>query len=420
MLKRRTSKARPGSWTIMVYMVADDDDGVFTNEHIKDEVKEIRAAVASHPGAQIAVHADLRGEAITRHFVKNGQLVDEPLEQMSPASVETIRKFIDFGLDKHPAEHYLFIFWGHGFGPAGLKYGRLESVRPTELQFVRPAELRKALRKGFGMLSPPIEIVTFMSCQMNTIELAYEFSQWPLLPFTKVSNHIVASQGSVKPAEPFPYDEVLSAISRDGKNPTRVGTEVVDRLNTKKGMKNGTRFAAPFSLVDVSSSKEVADALKALASDIVATNPFKPDHAKLSPIQEAMHDVMHQAHTHDLSLLDLGRLGRRFGELAVATKLNPSESSMLARLRTAGTQLSKAVEEAFVLRRQTGADQETTGASVFCPTHHNPGAKGAGTAAMTAVPDVEVAVAVDMEAYRGSWFSKHTKWSDVVDQARDV
>jgi hypothetical protein len=411
MLKRRThSKTSPGSWTIMVYMVADDDDGVFTNKHIKTEVAAIRAAVAGHPGAQIAVHADLRGEAITRHFVKNGQLVDEPIEQMPPGSVETIRKFIEFGLHKHEAEHYLFIFWGHGFGPAGLKYGR----------FVLPAELRKALRKGFGTLSPPIDIVTLMSCQMNTIELAYEFSQWPLLPFTKVTNQIVASQGSVKPDEPFPYDEIFSALTSDGQNPTRVGTRVVDSLNTKNGVRNGDRFAAPFSLVDVGSSKKVADALKALAADIVATNPFNAKHLKLSPIQQAMHDALDGAHTHDFSLLDLGRLGRRFGELAVATKLNPSESSLLARLRTGGTQLFKAVEEAFVLRRQTGADQETTGASVFCATHHNPGATGAGAATMAAVPTVEVAVAEDMMAYRGTWFAKHTKWSQVVDQARDV
>ena len=394
----------------MVYMVADDDDGVFTDKHIENELAAIRKAVAKHPGAQIVAHADIQGAAITRHFVKNGQLAEETIDQVSPGSVETIRKFIDFGLNKHPAEHYLFIFWGHGFGPAGLKYG----------QFVLPAELRKALRKGFGMLSPPIDIVTMMSCQMNTIELAYEFSEWPLLPFTKVTNQIVASQGSVQPNEPFPYEELFSAVSEDGQKPATVGTRVVDSLNTRNGVTNGKRFAAPFSLVDVSSAKKVADALKALAPDIFATKPFKPDHSKLSPIQEAVHDALDGALTHDFSLLDLGRLGRGFGELKIATKLNPTESSLLSRLRTAGTQLSKAVEEAFVLRRQTGANQETTGASVFCPTHHKPGAKGAGAAAMTAVPDVEVAVAVDMNAYRGSWFAKHTKWSDVVDQARDV
>jgi hypothetical protein len=411
MLKRKTvSKASADSWTVMVYMVADDDDGVFTNEHVKKEVAAIRAAVKRHPGAQIAVHADLRDAAITRHFVEKGELVDKPTDQTAPGSVETIRNFIAFGMETHPAEHYLFIFWGHGFGPAGLKYGR----------FVLPTELRKALRKGFGMLSPPIDIVTLMSCQMNTIELAYEFSQWPLLPFTKVTNHIVASQGSVKPEEPFPYEEMFSALSRDGKDPAAIGTRVVDSLNTKNGVRNGERFAAPFSLVDVGSSKKVADALKALAPDIVATKPFNANHSKFGPLQHAMHDAMEEALTHDLSLLDLGRLGRGFGELAVKTKLSPSEASVLARLRTAGSQLSTAVEKAFVLHRLTNADHKTTGASVFCPTHHNPDSKGAGAAAMAAVPNVEVAVAEDMMAYRRSWFATHTNWSDVVDQARDT
>lgn len=411
MLKKRNPlKTRPGSWTLMVYMVADDRDGVFTNKHIENEVEAIRAAVKSHPRAQIAVHADLRGEAITRHFVKNGQLDDEPLDQVPPGEIETIRSFIEFGILTHPAEHYLFIFWGHGFGPAGLKYG----------DFVRPVKLRKALRKGFGMWDPPIDIVTLMSCQMNTIELAYEFGQWPLMPFTKVANHIVASQGSVKPAEPFPYDEVFSALSRDGKDPTKVAFEVVDSLNTKNGVRDGRRFAAPFSLADVGSSKKVADALKALAPDIVATNPFNADHSKFSPIQRAMHDAMEGAHTHDLSLLDLGNLGRRFEKLAVATALNPPERSLLERVRAAGTQLSKAVDEAFVLRRQAGDNQAITGASVFCPTHHDPGSPGAGAGAMAGFPSVEIAVDSDMNAYRVSWFAKHTRWSDVVDQASEA
>ncbi len=392
----------------MVYMVADDDDGVFTNVHVSKELKEIRAALAHHPTARVVAQADIRGAAVTRHFVKNGQLVDETIEQRPPGSVETIRKFIEFGLDKHPAEHFLFVFWGHGFGPAGLRYGR----------FVRPVELRKALRKGFGVLDPAIDIVTMMSCQMNTIELAYEFTPWPLLPFTKVANHIVASQGSVQPTEPFPYVEVLSAISRDAKNPTTVATGVVDILNTKNGVRNGTRFAAPFSLVDVASAKRVAGALKALASDIVATKPFKVTHSKLSPIQDAMHDALDGAHTHDFSLLDLGHLGRRFGTLSATTAPNTPERSRLAQLRAAGAELSLAVD-ALVLRRQSGTN-ETTGVSVFCPTHHNPGIKSPGVAAMAAVPTVEIAVAEDMMAYRGSSFAKHTKWSEVVDQARDA
>ena len=68
-------------------------------------------------------------------------------------------------------------------------------------QYVRPEEMT-GLTHSCGLFKWPIDIVTFMSCQMSVIELAYEFSLWPLhceLPFTKVANHIIASQGSVEP-----------------------------------------------------------------------------------------------------------------------------------------------------------------------------------------------------------------------------
>ena len=144
MLKRRThSKPALGSWTIMVYMVADEDDGVFTNEHIKKELKAIREPLRGTRAHRWPYKLTFAVRPSPGISSENGQLVDATIDQRPPGSIETIRRFIEFGLDKHPADHYLFIFWGHGFGPAGLKYG----------QFVLPAQLRKALRKGFGMFS---------------------------------------------------------------------------------------------------------------------------------------------------------------------------------------------------------------------------------------------------------------------------
>jgi len=393
----------------MVYMVADDDDGVFTNDHMGKELDAIREAVTRHPAARIAIQEDIRQGGLNRYFVEDGALVKQDIRNRAPGSVATIRDFIKFGTGKHPSEHNLFIFWGHGFGPAGLRYGRL----------VLPKDLRTALRSGFGLLGPPIDIVAFMSCQMSVVELAYEFSEWIGIQFTRVADHIIASQGSVQPEEPFPYGELLPLLSRDTDDAKAVATGVVNILN-KNGSGKGLRFVAPFSLVDVRNARRVADALKALAADIVATNPFKADHSKLTQVQEAMHDALDAAHTHDLSLLDLGRLGRRFGALPLTNARDAAERSRLERLRAAGAQLSRAVEDAFVVHRHDGNGHTDTGASVFCPTHHDPGTKAANAMHMRTIPTVEFAVARDIGAYRDSWFARHTNWNQVVDQARNA
>jgi hypothetical protein len=226
----------------------------------------------------------------------------------------------------------------------------------------------------------------------------------------------VASQGTVVPLQPFPYDEVFSMLSRDAGDATTVGRKMVGILNSKSPSGTGVRFAAPFSLVDVASAKKVADALKALASDIVATNPFKTRHSQLSPIQEAMHDALEGAHTHDFSLLDLGHLGRRFGKLSAATAPNTPERSVLERVRAAGAQLSDEVEKALVLHRHDGAGQTETGVSIFCPTHHSPGSVVAKKIGMKDIPTVEQAT--DLTKYPILQFAKHTKWNEVVDQAK--
>lgn len=401
---RMRRRSRPGSWALLVYLVADEADGVFTDAHVANEVAAIGAALARHPTRQIAVQADVRDAGITRHFVVDGKLARKDLPQEPPGDVNTIRDFINFGMSTHPAEHHLLVFWGHGFGPAGLKYGR---------RFVSPRDLRKA----FPALRPTIDIVTFMSCQMNTLELAYEFGAWPLLPFTKVANHVIASQGSVKPSETFPYGEILPALG-DGMSVDDVALRVVDSLNTRNGARDGSRFAAPFSLVNVGSARSVADALKPLVPDIVSTNPFDADHAKLNAVQEAMHDVFASATTHDASLLDVGRLARGFGQLAVPAGATPSVRALAQRARASGTQLTQALE-GFVTRIHAGNGHETTGVSVFCPTHHNPGTAGGGET-LSGVPNVETAVAADLEAYRRSSFAMRTKWNEVVDQARDA
>jgi hypothetical protein len=413
MLKKKIpSKTSPGSWTIMVYMVAYDQ--IFTNDHIDKEIAEIRDAITRHPGAQIVAQADRLGSGMTRHSVTaDGRgLQDRDIRQTNSGSEKKIANFIRFGMRRHPADHYMVLFWGHGFGPAGMHYHG---------QYVRPEEMSRALRLGCGRLRSPIDIVAFMSCQMSVIELAYEFNLWPrvnaiCVPGKKVANHVVASQGTVVPNEPFPYGDVLSAMSRNGGDATTVGKRIVGILNRENDAGTGLKFEAPFSLVDVASAQKVADALKALASDIIATNPFNPDHSQSRPIQEAMHNALGEAHTHDFSLLDLGRLGQQFGALTAPTIPDTPDHLLLERVCAAGRQLSQEVEKALVLSRHDATGHKDTGISIFCPTHHNPGTKAAQKIGMTQIPTVEQAT--DLTKYPVLQFAKDTKWDQVVNQAK--
>jgi len=391
-----TVRSARGTWTVFVFMTADEGHGVFTNNEIDTELSAIEHAINLHPGARIVVQADRRDSKGLRCFVENGRFKREPL-QKEPRSgdVDQIVEFLNFGRARHPSEHSLVLFWGHGFGPSGLFY---ESPPPLD-----PPKLRKALCRGFG-LSGPVDIVGFMSCHMSTIELAYELAEWrfPPLPITRAANFVVASQGTVKPKQAFPYDELFRTLLNAESSPIEVGKHLVDSL--------GTKYDAPFALLDVSRSDAARRALAALASPLVAVNPFVVRHSTISGLRKDLHDALGEAKADDEALLDLVRLGRKVAAIR-STSTNESDGSSNQQARNAAKGLVETVEGSLVVHtgpRGTGA-RELNGVSVYCPAHHG--------------SDSLVEELISMDRYRELGLSKSVLgkcWIDVVRLASEA
>lgn len=375
-----------GAWTVLVYMAADDGHGVFTNAKVDIELAAIEEAVNAHPETRIVVQADRRGSTTVRGLVENGHFQRRKHQEVVSGS-HNITEFLTFARLRHPDDNYLVIFWGHGFGPAGLHY---------EGEFVDPVKLGKALRAAFFVR--PVDVVTFMSCHMSTIELAHEFNA--LLPAFRAANYVVASEGLVRPKEAFPYAELFEVL--DGRPAAKtVGQRLVDILG-------GTRYDAPFSLLDVSLSVDVRKALMALANVLVDENPFLVHHPLPTPLRDALHGALGVAKTDEAALLDLVRLGREIG----AIRANPSQSrqdaTQLELAQNACRRLVGAVDRKFVVHTGPSAQGAPAfnGVSAFCPTHHQQGSL--------------VENLVNMNDYRKlsfaqpDLFSSDKSWVDVV------
>lgn len=398
------------AWTVLVYMGADEDGKFFTNDKLERELTAIQAAVHHHHSARVRVLADMRNATGIRGFVEDGEFKQVKLDvEPQLRSPETLEDFLNSGLREHPTDHFLVILWGHGYGPAGLRYDG--SVAQS---FLHPDQVGLALRNAFGL--HPADIVAFMSCHMSTIELAYEFQlrlEFELPPIkTKAADFVVASQGLVNPPAAFPYDSLFEALA-DNPEPRTAGRRLVDML--------GTSFGPPFALLDVSLSTPVRDALSSLAAVLSkpAVNPFRVRHAQATPLQEAFHDAIgaavpddrplgHPGIPQETAIVDLKRLGRNLAGIRKSTAQSLEEEADLEVVREAAGRLVDAVDHQFVVHtgpKGTG-DREFNGVSVYCPPHH-----------AAAVNSSRVENAVQMSKYRKLGLSKphlDTPWVDVV------
>jgi Clostripain family. len=344
------------AWNVLIYMVADDAFGVFTNDSIEAELAAMENAVDQHPETTVIVRADTRDSTGFRARAIHGRLKRHNLEVEPVAGRNDIENFLSERVSK--TDQNLVLFWGHGFGPAGLHYER---------QFVDPIKLSGAIRDAFG--DRAIDLLVLMSCHMSTIELACELAarSLPLPERTRAANFIVASQGLVQPSpeQPFPYADLFGMLKTTA-TPKEVGQALVDKLGTDL-------FKAPFSLLDVSATTGVVDALSDIAHVLTERgNPFQTNHAHLSPSLLDLHNAFEEARTDEFALVDLGRLGRRLAAMEPSAKDDAEDAKSREEARDAGRRLVNALKDHFVV--QPGPEgthpRKFTGVSAFCPPHH--------------------------------------------------
>ena len=110
----------------------------------------------------------------------------------------TLAKFIRYGIQNYPAQHYALIIWDHGGGPGVFA----EDEGSRDIMILR--ELSLALQQA----GVHLDIIGFDACLMGMIEAAYEVSNY--------ADYLVVSEES-EPSWGWPYDYILNRLSS---NPT--------------------------------------------------------------------------------------------------------------------------------------------------------------------------------------------------------
>lgn len=205
---------------------------------VDSNLEEIGRA-GSSGSTKILVLADKAGDGNSRLLeVKKNGTAELPLQQIwlkrpdevETGRMETLQSFVNFGMSKYKADHYMLVIWGHGDGWKGAAQDNDD--------FLTLPEMREAL-SGYRM-----DIIAFDACSMATMECYAEIEDY--------CSYIIASQKTM-PTAGMPYGEILGNLT--GKSPVNAGKMIVDKYMTaySTNKKDPESFSLELSLLKAKS-----------------------------------------------------------------------------------------------------------------------------------------------------------------------
>ncbi len=159
------SKAQiaPNSWTILVYINADNS----LESNAKSDIDEMMK-VGSDQNVKMYVQVDFREQAgVARALMMQGGVKDdEYLPELDSDDPQNLANFISYGMQKYPAQHYGLILWDHGgqwFGYGGDETNNGNGMLLPEVHTAVAAGLRYV-----GI--PQFDFLSFDTCLMGGLE----------------------------------------------------------------------------------------------------------------------------------------------------------------------------------------------------------------------------------------------------------
>jgi hypothetical protein len=293
------------SWTIMLYIAADDTLANFAVESLKQLNKSASARTGATDAASVVVAAHFafpadpsisgsaKGKGPSNNTVHQYIFKADSSESHNSMQVRTLPKpvktsektnssdeantlvnanlseevalkqFLDWAYKECNAEHYALILWGHG---PELLFQPIESDPNGDRNnlYLTPQQLRGALEEWQKGSGTRLDVIGFDACSMSMFEMAYELNG--------LAKYMVASQDDV-PDLSFPYDNLIELFRKLGNKDLEsllmkgvdgyVNTYKDCICNTATGMK-----AVTLSALNLNKCDALENAVRLLADEL--------------------------------------------------------------------------------------------------------------------------------------------------------
>jgi len=252
--------AETGTWTYLVYMVADNDLERFALQDLEEMMSvgsggklTILAQVDRAVGESDLPVGGLPDFTSTKRVrVDEGELVElEDLGETNMGESATLSEFVSWGIETAPAQHYAVIFWDHG--AAWPQFGLDFSAGTDGLTL---PELVKGLDDGAaaGKLQGPVDFVGFDACLMANWEVG--------VALQNSARYLLASE-EVEPGHGWDHRSI--SVLKQSADASALGEALLEGYR-EQAAQAGTLARVTLSLTDLSKMPAVSEALGALGT----------------------------------------------------------------------------------------------------------------------------------------------------------
>ncbi len=253
-----------GSWTYLVYMLADNDLERFALQDLEEMMVvgsggklTILAQVDRAIGESSLPVGGLSDFTTTKRVrVDENELVElEDIGETNMGQSATLADFLQWGIETSPSEHYAVVFWDHG--AAWPQFGLDFSAGTDGLSL---PELVKGLDDGAaaGKLQGPFDFVGFDACLMANWEVG--------VALQNRARYLLASE-EVEPGHGWDHSSI--ALLKQGAEASALGEALIEGYRDQ-ATDAGTLARVTLSLTDLSKMPAVNAALGALGTALEA------------------------------------------------------------------------------------------------------------------------------------------------------
>jgi len=168
--------AKANSWTVLIYTSASQDLEKAVSQSLEEITRE-------GTPQDVCVLAQMGAQGEARRYQLHQVEHPHPLDAGRPADMtdpEELRRFLQWGMEKYPSQHYAIVLGGHGAGFAGAVSDS------TRRRMMSLPDLENAL----GELPKKPDLVVFNTCLMAQAEVAAQLQH--------TTDQLVGSQSELR------------------------------------------------------------------------------------------------------------------------------------------------------------------------------------------------------------------------------
>lgn len=258
------------TWTVLVFLNAANNLEPFSDLNMNQmefgasdaQVRVVVQWKRLHTSAQSNWTGTRRYVVV--HDTDSNKLVSTLVQDMGQGvdmgSPQTLRQFVDWGMQNYPAAHTVLVMWDHGSGWRPAAAGDITrgvSYDDETGHGIQTWELAQAISH-----TPKIDILAWDASLMQMMEVAFEVKD--------VVNYVVGSEES-PPGAGYPYDAILTQLSANTGMPPADFTKIIV---TQMVAAYGAGSNVTQSSLESSKLSALRVQIDTLATTLIAKKPF--------------------------------------------------------------------------------------------------------------------------------------------------